>query len=248
MRANLGSFGKPGFAALPEVGLFAFDFDGTLKARSRPVAPRTLAALRKVQKSGISILLVTGRCLAELSELVDQRLFDGVVAENGAVIIWRGKKSVLSPPGWRPVRRSVLARFRGGNEEVIVSLDRSLLSRVRKFVGGRADVILNKDRLMVVPSGIDKGAGFRAARAMWGGRGAAVCFGDGENDLPMFREADFAVALANAVPSLKREADYVSPFADGKGTVQAIGIMMGWTSRLGRPGASAGRRVLRIRE
>lgn len=49
-----------------------------------------------------------------------------------------------------------------------------------------------------------------------------IAFGDGENDLPMLKIAGYAVAMANAHPSLKNMADFVTASNDEDGIWQAI--------------------------
>ena len=48
----------------------------------------------------------------------------------------------------------------------------------------------------------------RAVAARYGAD-RTVAFGDNVNDLPMMREADVAVAVANAFPQVKESADVV---------------------------------------
>lgn len=44
-----------------------------------------------------------------------------------------------------------------------------------------------------------------------------VVFGDGWNDRKMFQQAPFAIAMGNAVPEVKKEADYVTADSDHDG-------------------------------
>ena len=49
-----------------------------------------------------------------------------------------------------------------------------------------------------------------------------ACIGDGENDLPMFREAGMRFAMGNAVPALKAVADQIICTNDENGVAEAI--------------------------
>lgn len=49
-----------------------------------------------------------------------------------------------------------------------------------------------------------------------------ACIGDGENDLYMFREAGFKMAMGNAVPDLKRKADVILPPNTKDGAARGI--------------------------
>ena len=47
-----------------------------------------------------------------------------------------------------------------------------------------------------------------------------LAFGDGENDLPMFRAAGLKMAMGNAVPELREKADIILP-SNGRGGAAA---------------------------
>lgn len=51
--------------------------------------------------------------------------------------------------------------------------------------------------------------------------GDAVVFGDGDNDLSMFRAEWTSIAMGNAIDSLKARADYVAPHIDDDGILRA---------------------------
>ncbi len=62
--------------------------------------------------------------------------------------------------------------------------------------------------LEVFAPGVSKANGLRRLKAMLGAD-KVVVFGDNLNDIPMFRVADKAVAVANAHPDVKKAADLV---------------------------------------
>jgi phosphoglycolate phosphatase len=207
---------------LSGVRLLALDLDGTIKSKGKPVRKDVLAKLKKLRAKGIRLVLATGRCLEEIEAIVDPDGFDAVVAENGAILLGGGKKQLLSPRGWARTRAELLTHFKPGCEEVVISLDRKLTPEVRRVVGTRATVQVNKDRVMILPRGVTKGTGLSAAVKLLKEAGPIACVGDGENDLAMFEASDYAIALGNSVPPLKKLADYVSPLPDGRGTIDAI--------------------------
>lgn len=178
--------------------------------------------LAAVRKAGTLLVLVTGRCIPELEELIDTSVFDAIVAENGTILLIGGKKTLLAPEGWAAVRADLLKHFAGGCEEVVISLDRAEEENAARVVGGRAKIELNKDKIMIMPAGIDKASGLAVAVKSLGVRGKIASVGDGENDLALFRASDYRIALQNSVDSLKREADYVSSLPDGQGVAEAI--------------------------
>ena len=77
------------------VHVLAVDYDGTIAEDGR-VAVTTEAALQRVRASGRKLLLVTGRLLPDLRQVcpgVDM-MFDAVVAENGALVYFPGRREV----------------------------------------------------------------------------------------------------------------------------------------------------------
>ena len=74
----------------------------------------------------------------------------------------------------------------------------------------------------VVPADGGKDKGVEATLARFGAtRDEAICFGDGENDLPMFSACGTAVAMGNAWDSVKAAADYVTVDVDSDGIFSA---------------------------
>lgn len=58
----------------------------------------------------------------------------------------------------------------------------------------------------------------------------AYVFGDGLNDLAMFRQAPLAIAMGNAVSQLKEIASYVTDNASEEGIYKAC-IQFGWIEK-----------------
>src|SRR5689334_7719842 len=80
----------------------ATDYDGTI-AQHGDVTESTHAALRKWKDSGRKLIMVTGRELPDLQKVcLFTKLFDCIVAENGALLFWptTGEKKVFAaaPP------------------------------------------------------------------------------------------------------------------------------------------------------
>src|SRR5947209_5877577 len=77
----------------------ATDYDGTI-AWHGAVEPSTIRALEKWKESGRKLLLVTGREIPDLCKVFSEaRIFDLIVAENGALIYRPGTKEtrILAP-------------------------------------------------------------------------------------------------------------------------------------------------------
>jgi hydroxymethylpyrimidine pyrophosphatase-like HAD family hydrolase len=198
----------------------ASDFDGTLKEKGKPVSEVVLDYLCMLKKKGIGLILVTGRCLKELSSLIDTSLFDALVIENGAIIISDGNVVSLAPASWNDVRKELVAKYGTGCEEVIISLPRETTVDIQKDT---VSIEYNKDRVMILPKGVSKASGLSSALKIHGWEGRTlICAGDGENDLSMLLQADYKIALKNSVGQLKSIADFVAEEEDGEGLVKAL--------------------------
>jgi HAD superfamily hydrolase (TIGR01484 family) len=204
------------------------DYDGTLAEGGR-VGPRTVEALRQLRESGRRLLLVTGRELADLLALFPEHaLFDRIVAENGA-LFWapdtREERLLAEPPPPKLVER---LKQRGVSPlsvgKVIVATwephEATVLEAIHDL-GLEHQVIFNKGAVMILPSGINKATGLRAALSDLGlSPHNAVAVGDAENDHTLLAECEAGVAVQNALPMLKERADWVTEGARGDGVVE----------------------------
>ncbi|WP_139492574.1 HAD family hydrolase [Brevibacillus dissolubilis] len=69
-----------------DVGLAAFDLDGTMLNRQSQMSEGNKEACRALQAQGCKLLLATGRTYLSASMACDQYPFDGYVCSNGAAI------------------------------------------------------------------------------------------------------------------------------------------------------------------
>lgn len=209
---------------------FASDYDGTL-ASDGAVTPETFAALERLRASGRKLILVTGRDLDDLRRVCPRlRAFDLVVAENGALLFRpaTGEETLLATP---PPKTLVERLSERGVEplthgRVIVATrlpHRETAEEVVRELGLDLRVILNAGAVMLLPQGIDKRSGLSVALGELGlSLRNAVAVGDAENDLAMLAASECAVAVANAVSSLKDGADLVTRAASGLGVQELI--------------------------
>jgi hydroxymethylpyrimidine pyrophosphatase-like HAD family hydrolase len=204
--------------------VLALDLDGTIKRKGEAVEENVIAELQRLRSRGVGLVLDTGRCWKEVAEILPVTLFDAVVFENGALLEAGGVRSVLTTDSWMQRRKLLVKEFGEGCEEVIVSLPREMDRMVRPFaekVGGNVDY--NRDRVMILPPGVDKGKGLEAALARLGWKGRSTAsIGDGENDAAMLRATQLRIAVRNAVDSLKQLANLVTEEEDGEGFVTAM--------------------------
>jgi HAD superfamily hydrolase (TIGR01484 family) len=203
----------------------ACDYDGTLATAGR-VLPTTIAALERVRASGRRLVLVTGRQMDDLATVFDRLdLFDRVVGENGALLVDpRGREERVlgeAPPpafverlrerGVDPlsVGRVIIATWRPRETEVLAAI---------RDLGLEHQVIFNKDAVMVLPPGVNKASGLRAALDdLHLSAHGVVAVGDAENDHAMLQACECGVAVANALPTLKDRADLVTAADHGAG-------------------------------
>lgn len=212
-----------------DVRLLACDYDRTLTHPDTLALERdTLAAIDEARRAGLRVVAVSGRLLPFMEEHLGGHV-DALVAENGCVLrLAPGAPVRCLAPAPVPFRK-LLEPLGLRNLELGVSLAAADWEDVRlleKALGDRArDVafVRNRDRVMLLPHGMDKAAGFREAlREMRVRPEEAAAAGDGENDLPLLEAAGYHIAVANAVPDLKARAHHVTRIPGGAGIAEWI--------------------------
>jgi hypothetical protein len=212
------------------IHVFATDYDGTIAEGNR-VDEATARALERVRATGRKLLLVTGRMLPDLQGVCPdlERMFDAVVAENGALVYFpehRDVRTLGDPP--EPALIDALAR-RGVPitlGSAIVATDatyaEAALSAIQE-TGVERTLVFNKGALMLLPGGVTKGTGLTAALAALGlSPHNMVGIGDAENDHAFLSICECAVAVADAVPALRERADYVTRAMASRGAIEFI--------------------------
>lgn len=213
--------------------LLATDYDGTI-AHDGVVDQKTVSALDRLRASGRKLVLVTGRHLPDLCKIFPKvDLFDRVIVENGGVLYRpdTGEEELLCDPPDRRLLAMLTERsipFVAGR--TIIATWRPHESAVQAAIhdlGLDLQVIFNKKSVMVLPLGVDKGTALQAVLEELGiSRQNVVGVGDAENDLPLLRMSGCGVAVANAVPSLKENADVVLEKRNGEGVTDLIDQMI----------------------
>ncbi len=206
------------------------DYDGTLAENGR-VDASTLAALQRLRDGGRRLVLATGRILTDLESVFeDLALFDRVVAENGAVLLnpSSGELRTLAepPPPAVAARLSALGATAVSVGKVIVATwepheDEAL--RAIRELELELQVIFNKGAVMILPSGVNKATGVRAALAeLQLSSHNTVAVGDAENDHALLMDSAVGVAVENAVAMLKERADWVTAEPRGAGVAELV--------------------------
>lgn len=221
--------------------VLAADYDGTL-AHHGKIDEATWSALRRLKESGRKLVMVTGRELDELLGIIEHAdLFDRIVAENGALLYNPETKETRALGAHPPERFVEELKIRMGiaGREMPTRKDGAPMLAVGRVIvatwephqddalhvirdlGLEMQVIFNKGAVMILPSGINKATGFKAALAELGlSPHNAVGVGDAQNDHALLSMCECAVAVANALPSLKEEADLVTAGERGNGVIE----------------------------
>jgi len=212
----------------------ACDYDGTLAHHGR-VNDETVVALERLRGSGRRLIMVTGRELDDLQQSFSRlEMFERVVAENGALLYCpktRMEKLIAEPPREEFVR---MLEERGVSP---VSVGRSIVAtwephevtalKTIRDLGLEMQVIFNKGAVMVLPSGVNKATGLKAALDELGlSPHNTVGVGDAENDHAFLNLCECSVAVANALPAIKEGADLVTRGDHGAGVIELCDALL----------------------
>lgn len=210
------------------------DYDGTIATHGTVDEP-TIDALARLKDSGRKLIMVTGREMPDLLSVFPRLdLFDLVVAENGGLLYYpktKEQKPLAEPPS--PAFVEAL-HVRGvgpisvGNTIVATwePHEKTVLEVIRDQ-GLELQVIFNKGAVMILPSGVNKASGLKAALTELNlSVHNAVGVGDAENDHAFLSICECSVAVANALPAVKERADFVTKSTHGPGVTQLIEEML----------------------
>jgi hydroxymethylpyrimidine pyrophosphatase-like HAD family hydrolase len=210
----------------------ACDGDGTLMRHGR-LSSRTAAALKWLRAAGGKVILVTGEVRSDFGPLADTGLFDCVIGENGAVLYCPGRsrvKSLAARPSAalvRALRQSVHPLHVGHVVLTTARANAAALGRALAANTDRWQVVPNRKDVMALPRGVNKATGLRAAVKELGlSPRRVVGIGDAENDVPLLRACGLGMAVSDAVPVLKEQADLVTAAPGPAGVVEVVRRML----------------------
>ena len=206
------------------------DYDGTIAIDGK-MADAAVTSIERLHTSGRHAILVTGRRLEDLLAILPHvQLFDYVVAENGAVVYEprTRRETVLANPlppefierlralGVKPIEvgRVVVATWLPHHNAVLQAIQET---------GLELHVIFNRAAVLVLPTGVNKATGMEyALRKLGLSPHEAVGIGDAENDYSFLDRCECAVAVANAVPTIRKLAAFVTKREVGQGVAELI--------------------------
>jgi len=223
------------------------------------VEESTLKALEQWQRSGRKLILITGRQLDNLiAHIPVIKLFDWVVAENGAVLYQPSTKveklladrpseafitllrDRINQKQQRLKTESIPEEFLNiaqpqtlevlGVGRVIIATWEPYLEITQKTIqdlGINLQIICNKGAVMVLPEGINKAFGLKALSEIMNlSLQQIVGVGDAENDCDFLEQCGYSVAVANALPEVKKMVNLVTKNSRGSGVKELINHLL----------------------
>ncbi len=209
--------------------IVASDFDRTLSHEDDSFVMRKEVASKINHFSTIHrFFVVTGREERYMKILAPDLKPTGWVLENGALLLLENRRIVNAPEDWFETRKIIgekLTKFgisySFGDVIIYVNSWNGKLD-----LGPEVRIERNREDAMILPGNVDKGTGLRRAIQEMHLEGKIVAVGDAENDESLFKVADVKVAVANAIPSIKRMADLVMEKEDGEGVVELLDMIL----------------------
>ncbi len=210
------------------------DFDRTLTDEALMPSVEAFEAIRKATGLGLRFIVVSGRQIEFLLSVEEiSQIASALVGENGAIAYELSTRKKSSPfvNEARIIKRAFQrSGLRFQQFDIMTSLSRRYENEVKTLIAKNkleAEIHFNVDSIMVLPTGVSKASGLVLALDLLGiPAEGIICFGDGENDLPLFEEADISVAVANAISDVKAKADIVTGLSGGRGVAEQINKML----------------------
>lgn len=186
-------------------------------------------ALGKLVAAGGKLVLVTGEALESAERFPHVELFHRVVAENGAVLLNPATREhrILTeprPPELLPALKARTGCISGGLVAMMCKAPlKDDVDAALEQVGSDWRTVLNREDLLVLPPRVSKATGLGAAITELGlAVDQVVSVGDAENDIPLLECSGLGVAVANALPVVKRAAQLVTEGEVGQGVAELI--------------------------
>ena len=216
----------------------ALDIDGTITDEKRLLYPKAAEAVSRLN-SRVQVILTSGNvhCFTRAAAVLlgTGRTF---IAENGGVISWRdGEMELLADPTISQEAYQRLkevypiskfdSRYRITDLVVEGNFNLAEAASLLRAWGIEADLVDSGFAVHIKDRKVDKGRALERVMDRLGLRKDEVAaIGDSISDLPMFRVAGFRAAVANGVPELKEESDYVSEEEFGPGFCEIVDLMV----------------------
>src|SRR3989344_1632174 len=212
---------------LDDVSAIITDFDRTITDEPGLVDEAVIKELESLNKP---LFLVTGRDMKYAKNLYKKHsIWDCIIAENGSCVYFPSSELVwrFSSEKFEQAKRILKkSKFPANFSYGIISVSKLLETKLKEaliHIIGYIGLKTNVDEVMVLPRGIDKGVSVKLALNYLGiDPKKTIVIGDGENDIDLFTNPGFKVAVANAAERLKLFADEVTKKPSTKGILEII--------------------------
>ncbi|MBU1158869.1 MAG: phosphoglycolate phosphatase [Candidatus Thermoplasmatota archaeon] len=209
------------------------DIDGTLTDDSRRMSLEAIAALRRVEDSGVRVMLASGNVLPIAYAVSTYMGFTGpIIAENGGIVCYRQKVWVIGDPD-EPTRAFESLASRTDLERLFTDRWRETevgLKQVDDVDSIRlalalfdVDVQTTGWAVHIMERGMDKYVGVQKACEILHLRPEQVAaIGDSENDMRMIQGCGWGIAIRNSDERTRDAADHVTKSEHGLGVVEGL--------------------------
>lgn len=210
------------------------DVDGTITDSGKVIETLGIETLRRVQESGVIVMLASGNVLPIAYGLSTFIGLNGpVVAENGGVVSYRDEVHRLfsnqlplkAYEHLRTVIPGVKRLYTDQWRETEVGLARGTdLEKVREVLRDwPLEIEATGFAIHIMEKGHGKMAGVRkACELLEIDPEDVIAFGDADNDEGMLSGCGYGVAVGNASEKAKRAADYVAEAPHSKGVLEGL--------------------------
>ncbi|AOL16969.1 phosphoglycolate phosphatase [Sulfolobus sp. A20] len=209
--------------------LVASDYDRTLASENNNFVIDSYVAEKVNEFSKkYKFVVVSGREKRFIDILAPNLSPTAWILENGALIFYGNKKYTLCDMEWNERKEKITkildrlsVKYSVG--EVIIYVN-NYVNRIRDLeeVEKYATLEINRNDIMILPKGIDKGTSLIKFKQLIKFNGKVVAIGDSENDYALFRVADIKVAVNNALPQVKQIADIITSKPNGLGVLEVL--------------------------
>ena len=216
-----------------EVKGVVVDIDGTLSDETRRIGLEAVSALRRVNDSGVPVMLASGNVLPIAYSLALYFGFDGpIIAENGGIVCYRQRIWVLADPDEsrrayehlaKGMRTERLFTDRWRETEVGIKQETSLEEVRGRLEGFDVEVQSTGWAIHIMRRGMDKFVGVQKACEILGlSVDDIAAIGDSENDERMLSGCGWGVSVGNASDATKRTATHSVNGESGDGVVEGL--------------------------
>ncbi|ARM75039.1 phosphoglycolate phosphatase [Acidianus manzaensis] len=211
--------------------LVASDYDRTLASEengfilSKDVAEKVNNFVKKYP-----FVVVTGREKRFINILAKGLKPTAWILENGSFALMDDKEYYFVENDWFNLRENIIRKLdemgiKYSVGKVIIYLDNAVHLKNKIFLEN-ASIEWNRSDGMIMPTYINKGFGLKKFLQLINFKGKTIGIGDSENDINLFKNVDYKVAVHNALKEIKDIADLVLDEDNGKGVSKLLDMIL----------------------